>query len=94
MRVTAVPTAINCADIGTKILTKARSQGLMYMMNMVDGSGERIGEEQFKQIEKSMLNQKGSKKILNDLKGECRMMMVVALPNLVRANGEPNEKTA
>ena len=81
MRVTAVPTAINCADIGTKILTKARSQGLMYMMNMVDGSGERIGEEQFKEIEKSMLNQKGS-----------NMMMVVTLANLVRANGEPNEK--
>ena len=77
--------AINCADIGTKTLTKACSQGLMFMMNMVEGSGERIGEEQFKEIEKSMLNQKGSKKILNDLKGEYRMMMV-------RANGEPNEK--
>ena len=52
------------------------------MMNMVDGSGERIGEEQFKEIEKSTLNQKGSKKILNDLKGEYRMMMVVALAKI------------
>ena len=36
IRVTAIPTSINSADIGTKALAHARMRGLMFMLNMVD----------------------------------------------------------
>ena len=92
IRVTAIPTSINSADIGTKALARARMRGLMFMLNMVDEDNREIGEDEFHEIERKMMADKGAKKILGTLKGEYRMALVVAFANMISANGAKEEE--
>ena len=93
IRVTAIPTSINSADIGTKALARARMRGLMFMTGMVDDDNRELGKDEFRDIERKMLSDKGAKKILSGLKDECRMALVVAFAHVIRASGikEENE---
>ena len=62
------------------------------MLNMVDEDNREIGEDEFLEIERKMMADKGAKKILGTLKGECRMALVVAFANLVSANRAKEEE--
>ena len=47
----AVPTELNCADVRTKNLTQKRLFGLLYMMKVIKLIVDRVGHEEFKEIE-------------------------------------------
>ena len=92
IRVTAIPTSINSADIGTKALAAhARMRGLMFMTGMVDDDNRVLGKDEFRDIERKMLD-KGAKKILSGLKDEYRMALVMAFANVIRASGTKVEE--
>ncbi|CAJ1381912.1 unnamed protein product, partial [Effrenium voratum] len=82
IRVTAIPTSINSADIGTKALARARMRGLMFMTGMVDDDNRVLGKDEFRDIERKMLSDKGAKKIFSGLKDEYRMALVMAFANV------------
>ena len=91
IRVTAIPTSINSADIGTKALARARIRGFMFMTGMVDNDNRELGKDELRDIERKMLSDKGGKKILSGLKDEYRMALVVAFANVIRASGTKEE---
>ena len=94
IRVTAIPRSINSADIGTKALARARMRGLMFMTGMVDDDNRELGKDEFRDIERKMLSDKGAKKILSGLKDEYRMALVVAFANVIRASGTKESERA
>ena len=49
LKISAIPTEINPADLGTKVLTARRMALLMFIMGMVVDNGNRIGEEEHRQ---------------------------------------------
>ena len=51
LSIVAVPTELNCADVGTKNLTQKRLFGLLYMMKVIKLIVDRVGHEEFKEIE-------------------------------------------
>ena len=51
MSIAAIPTELNCADVGTKSLTKKRLFGLLYMMKVIDSISDRVGREECMDIE-------------------------------------------
>ena len=68
-------------------LARARIRGLMFMTGMVDDDNRKLGKDEFRDIERKMLSDKGAKKVLSGLKDECRMALVVAFANVIRASG-------
>ena len=52
IQVSPIPTDLNSADIGAKNLPKKRLRGLLYMMGVIDAVGDRVGEEEFHEIDK------------------------------------------
>ena len=58
----AIPTDLNSADIGTKNLPKKRLRGLQFMLHMVDAVGDRVGEQEFREIEEQHQMKQGMKK--------------------------------
>ena len=87
IRVPAIPTRTISADIGTKALARAR----MFMTGMVDDDSRELGKDEFRDIERKMLSDKGAKKILSGLKDERRMALVMAFVNVIRASGTKEE---
>ena len=85
---TAIPTSINSADIGTKALARARMRGLMFM---VDDDNRELGKDEFRDIERKMLSDKGAKKILSGLKDEYRMALV-AFANVISEWNQGGER--
>ena len=51
-QVSPIPTDLSSADTGAKNLPKKRLRGLLYMMGVIDAVGDRVGEEEFHEIEK------------------------------------------
>ena len=49
--ITPVPTATNVADLGTKALAKSRMNAWKCLVKMVDGTDERVGEMEFRDVE-------------------------------------------
>ena len=47
LQATPIPSETNPSDIGTKVLSKARAAGLLYLMKMVNILGRRIGREEW-----------------------------------------------
>ena len=46
-----IPAELNCADLGAKALTKKRMMGFLYMLKMVQHGGDRVGKEEYREIE-------------------------------------------
>ena len=87
--IAAIPTDLNCADLGTKCLSKKRHKALLWMLNMVDATGDRVGEEEFhEQIEQRNLKQ--SVKKFGNTK-DMRIGLLMLLNTLTKATGMPNE---
>ena len=64
LSIVAVPTELNCADVGANNLTKKRLFGLLYMMKVINSIGDRVGHEEFKEIEYEYQVKKATKKVL------------------------------
>ena len=73
----AIGTELNCADIGTKNLTRSRLYELLYMLKVVDSTGERIGLQEFKDLEYKERMRKATRKIMKvkDLRVGLLMIM-------------------
>ena len=89
LTVAPIPTDLNCADIGTKNLAKKRLLGLLFMLKMVNMVNDRVGEEEFEDLErnypvKSSQRQIGNKKAL-------RVCLLLLLANLEKASGATME---
>ena len=91
LQVSAVPSEINPADLGTKILTKARLYGLVFLLKMVDGCFKRIGREEFEEIQEKMQTKKNIAKIAKSVKSDYRVAAVIALAALTPAKASPIE---
>ena len=60
--VAAIPSELNSADIGAKNLAKKRLNGLLYVIHMVDAVGDRVGEQEYHEIEHNYQLKQGMKK--------------------------------
>ena len=80
-----IPTDLNCADLGTKCLSKKRHKALLWMLNVVDAVGDRVGEEEFRELEEQH-NLKQSVKKFGKNK-DMRIGLLMLLSTLTRATG-------
>ena len=53
LSVALIPTDLNCADIGTKNLAKKRLLGLLFMLKVVNAMSDRVGEEEYEELERN-----------------------------------------
>ena len=95
LAVSAIPTELNSADIGTKSLTRRRLFGLLYMLKMVDSSGDRIGREEFQEMEHREQMKRGLKKAMKGKKdlhiGLLMMMANMEMAAGSKVNGKDDE---
>ena len=95
LAVSPIPTELNCADIGTKSLTRRRLFGLLYMLKMVNSSGDRIGTDEFQELEHREQMKKGLKKVMKGKKdlriGLLMMMASMDVAAGSRTNGKEEE---
>ena len=63
--VAAIPSELNCADIGAKNLTRKRLFGLLYILKMIDVVGGRVGHEEYTDLEYQYQTRRGAKKMMN-----------------------------
>ena len=72
-----IPTKLNCADLGAKALTKRRMLGLLYMLKVIQYGGERVGEEECRELEHREQMKRGMKRVWKskDLRVGLLMMM-------------------
>ena len=73
-----IPTELNCADLGTKALTKKRMMGLLYMLKMVQHGGDRVGEEEYKELEHREQMKKGLKKVMKNKDLHIGLLLMMA----------------
>ena len=66
LAVSPIPTELNTADIGTKGLTRSRLFGLLFMLKMIDGAGDRVGHDEYKELEHRERMRKGTQKVLKN----------------------------
>ena len=74
----AIGTELNCADIGTKNLTRSRLYGLLYMLKMIDSTGERIGFQEFKDLEHKERMRKATKKVMKVKDLHVGLLMILS----------------
>ena len=88
LSIAAIPTELNCADVGTKSLTKKRLFGLLYMMKVIDSIGERVGREEYKDIEYQYQIKRGTNKLMKGGK-DLRVGLLLLMASLDTVAGEP-----
>ena len=86
LSITAIPTELNPADVGTKSLSKARLTGLKYVMKMVDHVDERIGENEFEESEANRRLKKEVRRQVTHAGSNAKVAMVAACLELEREN--------
>ena len=79
IRVTGIPTAVNSSDLGTKILSKARMNGLKYLIRMVDADDEKIGKAQYDEIKLKEELKKNTTKMAKTMGANAKVALVIAL---------------
>ena len=90
--ITPVPTATNVADLGTKALAKSRMNALKYLMKMVDGTDERIGQMEFRDVENRERVRRAGRQAANQLAGQMRVAMMMALTMVTDGYKVQNEE--
>ena len=88
--VSPIPTELNTADIGTKGLTRSRLFGLLFMLKMIDGAGDRVGHEEYKELESRERMRKGTQKVLKNK--NLHVGLIWLLSNLESAAGMKTEE--
>ena len=92
--IAAIPSELNSADIGTKSLTKKRLLGLLYMMKFVDAVGDRVGTEEYKDLEYQYQIKKGTMKMMKSKDIRIGLLLLMARMNSVAGSPiEQEEKT-
>ena len=93
LSVAPIPTDLNSADIGAKNLPKKRLRGLQYMLHMVASMGDRVGEPEFREIEKEHQLKQGMKKFCKSKDLRIGLLMLLTTINKVgSASTEVKEK--
>ncbi|CAK9026497.1 unnamed protein product [Durusdinium trenchii] len=87
VRITGIPTAVNPSDIGTKILSKARMNGLKYLIRMVDGDDEKIGKSEYDEIKLKEELKKNTTKMAKAMGANAKVALVIALSLLQGGKG-------
>ena len=87
VRITGIPTAVNTSDIGTKILSKARMNGLKYLIKMIDGDDEKIGKAQYDEIKLKEELKKNTTKMAKAMGANAKVALVIALSLLQGGQG-------
>ena len=85
-----IPTELNSADIGTKGLTRNRLFGLLYMLKMINSAGDRVGFEEYKELEHRERMRKGTQKVLKNK--NLHVGLIWLLSNLESVAGSPTEE--
>ena len=88
IEVTAIPTAVNPADAGTKSLSRARMNGLKRIMKFVSEDGTWIGQEDYDEIENKEEMRKATKKFAKSVGGNAKVAMIVAMTLLQGSKGD------
>ena len=88
IEVTAIPTAVNPADAGTKSLSRARMNGLKRIMKFVSEDGTWIGQEDYDEIENKEQMRKATKKFAKSVGGNAKVAMIVAMTLLQGSKGD------
>ena len=92
LSVSPIPMDLKCADIGTKNLAKKRLLGLLYMLKMVNAVYDRIGEEEYEEIERTYQIKQSHKQTGN--KKALRVCLLLLLANIEKASGASTESHA
>ena len=87
-----IPTELNCADLGTKALTRKRMLGLLYMLKVVQFGGERVGEEEYKELEHREQMKKGMKRVMQSKDLRVGLLMMMATMDQAAGNKTEDEK--
>ena len=82
MEVTAIPTLLNNADIGTKNVSQYRLKALAHILSMVDEYDIEIGEEEFNETETKSRMQKKVNKVMSKT-GQDMNMALIALVSMI-----------
>ena len=92
MKVTAVPTAINTADAGTKCLSKSRLKALKFLMKMINGDDEKIGKEEYDEIQLQEDIKKNTSRMARRVGANARVAAIIAMTLIGRSSAveEPN----
>eukprot|EP00913_Durusdinium_trenchii_P014129 g13262.t1 len=91
LRITGIPTAVNTSDIGTKVLSKARS-GLKYLIKMINGDDEKIGYAEYQEIKMKEDLKKNTGKLAKTLGANARVAVVIALSLLQGGQGADTQE--
>ena len=83
LSVAAIPTDLNSADVGAKNLPKKRLRGLQYMLHLVDSVGDRVGEQEFREIEEEHQLRQGMKKFGKNKDLRIGLLMLLTTINQV-----------
>ena len=89
LTVAAIPTDLNSADIGAKNLPKKRLRGLQFMLHMVDAVGDRVGEQEFREIEEQHTMKQGVKKFGKNK--DLRIGLLMLLATINKGGSTPTE---
>ena len=89
----AIPTRLNSADIGTKNLPKKRLRGVQFMLHMVDAVGDRVGEQEFREIEEQRRMKQGMKKFGKSKDLRIGLLMLLATINKVDSTSTEVKET-
>ena len=92
VRITGIPTAVNPSDIGTKILSKARMNGLKYLIRMIDGDDEKIGKSEYDEIKLKEELKKNTTKMAKAMGANAKVALVIALSLLQGGKGAEVEE--
>ena len=89
LTVAPIPTDLNWADIGTENLAKKRLLGLLFMLKMVNVVNDRVGEEEFEDLERNYQVKNSQRQIGNQK--ALRVCLLLLLANLEKASGATME---
>ena len=93
--IAAIPSELNSADIGTKSLTRKRLLALLYMMKFVDAVGDRVGTEEYNDLEYQYQIRKGAKKMMKSKDIRIGLLLLMANMNSVAGSQtEAEEKSS
>ena len=90
LTVSPIPTELNSAAIGAKGLTRNRLFGLLYMLKMVNSTGDRVGHEEYRELEHRERMRKGTQKVLKNK--NLHVGLIWLLSNLQSVAGASTEE--
>ena len=88
VRITAIPTAVNVSDMGTKSLSRARMESLKFLAKMVSWNGDRLGVNEFQELAEKERMRKQVVSTVKQFGGNARLATLLAITLVMGGNGE------